>query len=111
MVVLEHTLKQLREDRVGGGASITICRRLLRTHPANGAEVTLWEFGNGAENIFQHFPAAVPLEVFVFGGGSGSADGSRPQCHAYGYYGPGDARPSINAVGPVFALVHSGHWA
>lgn len=111
IVVLEHTLEQLQQDTNGHEAPIRIRRLVLRTQPETGAEATLWEFGSGARNLFQYFPAAVPLEVLIVRPGSGSADSPGSQSLAYGYYGPGDVRPSIDAEGRVFAMVHSGPWA
>lgn len=111
IVVREHTLDHLLEDTNHQGAPIRIRRFVLRAQPAQGTEATLWEFGHGAKDIFQHFPAGAPLEVLVVRPGSESTDSPGLQSLAYGYYGPGDVRPSIDAEGLVFALVHSGPWA
>ncbi len=111
IVVLEHTLEHLPEDTNGQAAPIRIRRVVLRTQPETGAEATLWEFGNGATDIFRHFPAAAPLEVLIVRPGSGSMNSPGSQSLAYGYYRPGDERPSIDAEGLVFVMVHAGPWA
>jgi hypothetical protein len=86
-------------------------RRVLRTQPEMDAAVTLWGFADDARDIFQHFPAATPLEVLVFRPGSEALDGEDSLALAYGHFGPGDVRPCFDADGSSVALVHSGRWA
>jgi hypothetical protein len=111
IVVLETTLEHLQQDTNEQAAPIRIRRRILRTQPEKDAEVTLWEFDPGARDLFRHFPAATPLEVLIVRAGAEAVDGTGADSLAYGCYGPGDVRPSIDAEGRVVALVHSGSWA
>jgi hypothetical protein len=109
IVVLEHPL-ELPDGETGGQAPrVPFRRRVLRTRPEPDAEVTLWEFGDGARDLFQHFPAGMPLEVLIVR--ADAAGGTDAPSLAYGCYGPTDSRPSIDAEGPVLALVHAGSWA
>ncbi len=110
IVVREHTLEHLQAGTNDPAAPIRIRRFVLRAQPEKGTEAALWEFGHGAKDIFQHFPDATPLEVLVIRPGSESTDSPGSPSLAYGYYGPDDARPSIDAEGPVLAMVHSGPW-
>ena len=109
-LVLENTLDPFRENLPCQAGPAAIRRRVLRTQPEIDAAVTLWEFRENARDIFQHFPAVTPLEVLMFRAGSEAADAADSLSLAYGYIGPGGARPCVDADGPTFALVHSGHW-
>jgi hypothetical protein len=111
IVVLENALERVQEHRVGQAPPTRIRRRILRAQPEKDAEVALWEFDPGARDLFRHFPAATPLEVLIVRAGAETADVTGADSLAYGCYGPGDARPSIDAEGRVVALVHSGSWA
>lgn len=123
IVVLEHTLESLQYSPTTSAAATypaaatdpmaANCprRRVLRTDPPRQAEVSLWEFGDSDCDLFQHFPAATPLEVLIVRVGAGAGDTLDPLPLSYGFYGPGDARPAIDADGLAVALVHSGPWA
>jgi hypothetical protein len=111
IVVLEHTRRRGSGKRVAQASPILMHPRVLRAKPEGDAAVTLWEFDSGARNLFQHFPPATPLEVLLVRPGSEAAEGMDSRYLAYGCYGPGDARPSIDAEGDVVALVHAGSWA
>jgi hypothetical protein len=111
IVVLQHALERGQGHRVVQASPILMRPRILRARPERDAVVTLWEFDSGARDLFQHFPAATPLEVLLVRPGSEAADGMDSRYLAYGHYGPGDVRPAIDAEGDVVALVHSGPWA
>jgi hypothetical protein len=122
ILVLEHTLQPL-QDSLAREASIDTPgerhhtaakrtpRRVLRTDPPRQAEVSLCEFGESERELFQHFPAATPLEVLMVRVGAEAGDTLDSRSLSYGFYGPGDARPAIDADGRAVALVHSGPWA
>lgn len=111
IVVLEHTREPAQQDPNGHTAPSRILRRLLRATQARDAEVTLWEFGDGTRDIFQHFPVDTPLEVLIVRADSDDSASGESRCASYGYYRAGDARPSVDAEGRCVALVHSGPWA
>jgi hypothetical protein len=123
IVVLEHTLEPLQDSPTDEAAAkrqaaatdqvAAECprRRVLRTEPTRQAEVSLWEFGDSDRDLLRHFPVATPLEVLIVRVGAEAGDTADSPSLSYGFYGPGDARPSIDAYGPTVALVHAGPWA
>lgn len=111
ILAAEHAFEPFREGPTRQSAPERIRRRSLRSQPQINAEVTLWEFGDNAGEMFQHFPDATPLEVLIFRAGPEAVDGTDSLVLAYGYFAPGDVRPALETEGLAFALVHSGGWA